>query len=438
MRCRTVAYECMGCHNASPQIPAGHAAPGSEAVYSVTLPEGIDCQRCHGSGATHTRTAQTAGASVQSIRNAILNPARLGRDRRLEVCYQCHLATTSHPLPHSIGKYGREPFSYNPAEPLGNFMIFFDYAKSSGHEDDFEIAHSAYRLRQSKCFPESRTMTCTTCHDPHDIPHGEQATLHYNGVCAQCHAAKSAQHPAATDCVSCHMPKRPAQDVPHAVTTDHLIQRIPSAVARPRPGAATAVQYYPPTPDPLYTAVAQADAPGLAAGIQKQKPIRPEFYVEPRTAWLEAGNAPNAVAAFAEALRRHPNSSIALLGLGEALARSGQPARAVEVLTGAVKLHSADPLLWYQLGLQTDSIPALEKAVALDPPAGRWMDSSGHIPRLRRRSRQSRKSLPQCTQSRTRSPGRPWQSGPPARCQRRSPAGRILLRPRRSHQAERP
>ena len=133
---RAVAYECMGCHNANPQIPAGHAAPGSEAVYSGTLPEGIDCQRCHGSGATHMRTAQTSGASVQAIRNAILNPARLARDRQLEVCYQCHLETTSQPLPHSIVKYGREPFSYNPAEPLGNFMIFFDYAKGSGHEDD--------------------------------------------------------------------------------------------------------------------------------------------------------------------------------------------------------------------------------------------------------------------------------------------------------------
>ncbi len=361
---RTVAYECMGCHNANPRIPAGHAAPGSEAVYSGTLPEGIDCQRCHGSGTNHMRTAQTAGAKVEDIRKAILNPARLGRERQMEVCYQCHLETTSKALPHSIVKYGREPFSYDPREPLANFMTFFDYLPRSGR-DDFEIAHSAYRLRKSKCFLESKTMTCSTCHDPHDIPRGVEATLHYNGVCAQCHATRSPGHPAETDCVSCHMPKRNTQDVPHAVMTDHLIQKSP-----PVPGSGDAVgvlRYYPPGEDPLYAAVARGDAPGLAAVIDRLKPARAEFYVELGAAWLKANNPRNAVAAFEEALRRDPNSPVAMLDLGESLARAGRPARAAEVLNRGVRLHSTDPLLWYQLGLQTDSIPALERAVALDP-----------------------------------------------------------------------
>ena len=44
---------------------------------------------------------------------------------------QCHLETTSLQLPHSIVKYGRSPFSYQPGEPLGNFMIFFDHAPGS-------------------------------------------------------------------------------------------------------------------------------------------------------------------------------------------------------------------------------------------------------------------------------------------------------------------
>ncbi len=202
-------------------------------------------------------------------------------------------------------------------------MLFFDYAKGSGHDNDFEIAHSAYRLRKSKCFLESKTMTCTTCHDPHDIPRGEQATLHYNGVCAQCHAAKSPEHPAATDCISCHMPKRATQDVPHAVMTDHLIQRLPAApqpTGSLQPGssqrkgdAVGVIQYYPAAPDPLYTAIAQGNAPALAAEIQKQKPARPEFYVELGNAWLKANNPRNAVAVFQEALsqgalRGAPNS----------------------------------------------------------------------------------------------------------------------------------
>ncbi|MES1257155.1 MAG: tetratricopeptide repeat protein [Acidobacteriota bacterium] len=396
---RTVAYECMFCHNAYPRIPAGHSEPGSEPVFAGALPEGIDCQRCHGPGASHVRTARTAGARSADIRRAIVNPARLSQDRQMEVCYQCHLETTSLSLPHSIRKYGSEPFSYNPGEPLDKFLLFFDHAKGSKYENDFEIAHSAYRLRQSKCFLESKSaMTCTTCHDPHDIPRGEAATLHYNGVCRECHTSAfhlqvaAGKHTAAENCVECHMPKRRTLDVVNAVMTDHYIQR------RPPPGDPLAplaerhettseqyrgpvVPYYyypsplPPTPENiLYAAVAQAQAPRLAAEIQKQKPARPEFYVELGQAWLTANNPGNAVAAFEEAVRREPESPVAQLNLAEGLTRAGQPAKALDVLNRAVKSNPDDALLWYQLGLShsnadrlNEATAALEKAVALDP-----------------------------------------------------------------------
>src|SRR5262245_47121466 len=45
---RLAGYECMFCHNAYPQIPTDNQAPGAEWAYNTPLPEGIDCQRCHG------------------------------------------------------------------------------------------------------------------------------------------------------------------------------------------------------------------------------------------------------------------------------------------------------------------------------------------------------------------------------------------------------
>ena len=39
----------------------------------------------------------------------------------MEVCTQCHLETTSAPLPNAIRRFDRGPFSYRPGEPLSAF-----------------------------------------------------------------------------------------------------------------------------------------------------------------------------------------------------------------------------------------------------------------------------------------------------------------------------
>ena len=135
-------------------------------------------------------------------------------------------------------------------------------------------------MRQSQCFLKSAgNLTCTTCHNPHDIPRGETAKTHYNGVCSECHASALRQmvaagrHTQAADCTGCHMPKRRTQDVVHAVMTDHLIQRrlppgdLLAPVAEKSDVDANAyrgevVPYYPPLEprtgdNALYAAVAQ-------------------------------------------------------------------------------------------------------------------------------------------------------------------------------------
>ena len=55
---RVVDFECMACHNAYPEIQAGSDIPGRTPVFPGRIPEGIDCQRCHGTGREHIRALQ--------------------------------------------------------------------------------------------------------------------------------------------------------------------------------------------------------------------------------------------------------------------------------------------------------------------------------------------------------------------------------------------
>src|SRR5262249_4360252 len=81
---------------------------------SAALREGIDCQRCHGPGSAHLRAPSATN---------IVNPARFPPDRKLELCMQCHLETTSEPLPYAVRRFGRGVFSYKPGEPLSEYML---------------------------------------------------------------------------------------------------------------------------------------------------------------------------------------------------------------------------------------------------------------------------------------------------------------------------
>jgi len=143
---RAIVTQCMACHNRYPAPDQISHLDQSEPVFGDRIGEGIDCQRCHGPGRSHAEAAASGHASPEAVRSAIVNPARLPRDRQLEVCMQCHLQTTSRPLPNWLPKYDRGPLSYRPGEPLSDVSLYFD---RPGGQQGFQIDHAAYRLRQS-------------------------------------------------------------------------------------------------------------------------------------------------------------------------------------------------------------------------------------------------------------------------------------------------
>jgi tetratricopeptide (TPR) repeat protein len=405
---RRIDAGCMSCHNGYPRAaveddgngprfgpPSLAGFPPSFGAAGDSLPEGIDCQRCHGPGQPHVEAIKAG--DFEAARRVIVNQARLDRERQLEACMQCHLETTSSPLPFQIRRYEQPPFSYVPGKPLGDYFVHFDHAPGSGRDDKFEIAGGAYRLRKSACFQRSQ-MTCVTCHDPHDIPRGAKAVQHYVAACQSCHEGAHGKGgvprvqgvSAGATCLDCHMPKRRTEDAVHVVMTDHFIQsrRTLGHLLAPREESESfergtyrgeVVLYYPATLPPtsdneLYLAVAQvqhgsnftAGIPQVEQAIAKFKPQRPNFYYELARAYAKTSNYDAAVRWSEEALRRDGNFVPALKELAGAATAMGNFAQAAQALEKAVALAPTDGDAFADLGnvyLQQNRVDAAQKAL---------------------------------------------------------------------------
>ena len=331
---RRLDHGCMFCHNGYPSgVDDGF---GRAAVFPSELPQGIDCQRCHGPGATHVANA---------VKGNIVNPAKLSADRQMDVCLQCHLETTSASLPASTRRFGRGAYSYRPGEPLTDFMVHFDHPPNTGHDDKFEIAGAAYRLRQSACYLQSQgRLTCTTCHDPHKIVRGGSAVARQRQVCRQCH--ESAHNPE-SDCATCHMPKRRTEDAVEVIMTDHRIQRHKSTGDLLAPRQENEESYrgslalYNPASLPeadhtLYLGMAlvahSADRPcgiALLEGITKSvRAVDPKVWTFLGDAYMANNDPKSAIRAYGAALQRDSGLEKARYNYAQALERTGDLATA--------------------------------------------------------------------------------------------------------------
>ena len=219
---RKIGLECMSCHNAYPDFVLG-----SENKYR-SIPDGIDCERCHGPGELHVnrmKQGQIVDTS-QMPDYSIVNPARLSLDRQNDVCTRCHLQGTM------VLKPGKSFFDFKPGMVLSDYIEVF-MPLIEGGKEDFIMASHYERMSQSKCYLESKGgFSCISCHNPH-ISYLNTPKKKYNGFCVTCHTSKDEVCSQAGDllqnnCVSCHMRESKSRDIHHVTIHDHKISIPPS------------------------------------------------------------------------------------------------------------------------------------------------------------------------------------------------------------------
>lgn len=386
---RQIFYRCMFCHNAYPAVPTGPGDFDDATVFPAELPEGIDCRRCHGSGEAHIAAARQ-GRPRKEVAAAIVNPARLSADRQVEICMQCHLETTQAPLPGSLKRFDRGVFSYRPGEVLADYIVYFDEAPGTGHDDKFELISAAYRMRKSRCFADSGgPMTCTGCHDPHQAMSRAEAQRRTRAVCNGCHEERLAglvragQHTSADDCASCHMPKRRPTTAIHIAVTDHLIQRPGAAPISPPkveehdgntlPYQGEVAPYYPVDPGPIYRAIAQVkNLANTTAGLASLEQLLSRPTVKEAEPWflygqalLETGDAAGAIAKYQQALTIEPGNWRFLYGLGQAWQAAGKPDRALDTFRRAAGLAPEELNLLYGEGAAYEALGRIQEAIRI-------------------------------------------------------------------------
>ena len=154
------ALRCFRCHSTGPiTLTTNFQVQPSEV--------GVHCEACHGPGRGH---ANSGGVGK------IQNPGRMTAVQINTLCGSCH----------------------RQASDLDDAM---DWSNA------WNVRHEPAYLHRAACFRNSNgTLSCLTCHDPHQ-PMSTAASF-YDSRCMSCHANPPHQVPITSrSCISCHMPR---------------------------------------------------------------------------------------------------------------------------------------------------------------------------------------------------------------------------------------
>ena len=397
---RVIRSGCLYCHT-------GHMADPDEFGLRHKITEtSIGCERCHGPGELHVNLHVDDIEPPADIDRTIVNPVHLSRELSESVCAQCHL---NGDVQSTVR--GRSPHDFRPGLPLHEYRLEFRGAQSKA---DMRVAGHVEQLHGSLCYQKSGSLTCVTCHQPHeDRGPGERLAQH-RSTCINCHMQQPCLVPVAKretanadNCLACHMPGSPTE-VTHVALTHHRIGIHNDPVPAPDTESDTITEQLLPLQSLVHLSNPDQDRSlGLAhladvrmAGKSPEQMPRLQYAaVLLRQAWdngirdpetltalagiaRDAGRIPMGIELAEQALQSPDltatNRLVTIDVLAELHFRSGRMDRAAEYLRQLTQGHRSS-LHWFLLaqaeGRQqhhSEAVLALRKAVELAPENGTY------------------------------------------------------------------
>jgi hypothetical protein len=206
---RPITSRCLECHATfAEKKSAPEKEPEEFDRNRIIL--GVDCERCHGPAAKHVEF-QTKNPTEKQAK-FISSLASFSRQQSLDMCALCHGGRLQKTKPSFQFTAGDKLPDYFLIDTVGRDVNSIDV-----HGNQFGL------LAASKCFKRSSTLTCNTCHNPHENEKGKAAT--FAERCATCHNDKHTagglckmegtlnREELKSNCVNCHMPEQPSMAI---------------------------------------------------------------------------------------------------------------------------------------------------------------------------------------------------------------------------------
>lgn len=331
-----ISEGCVFCHTAKPNLK-----PATDNQFNQPALAPISCERCHGNSAAHIR---------KPISGSIVNPGKLAPIARDSVCEQCHLEGEERIL--NPGKHWDD---FAPGAALES--IFSTYLNRVPASQGTKAVSHAEQLSLSRCARESAgRLWCGSCHNSHSETTNRIEEI--KTVCLSCHGPlfTAQKHPAAPECVTCHMPRLRPSNVAHAAITDHLIGLPNSAGnnAAPQAGAAGLSAWRSPAGMLAERNLALARFKLAIATKDSAQILR---VYEALSHLPKQERDPEVLATLASILLQQGYSDVALSLYRQAVAAEPQNARFAFVLGSA----------YAQLGNQSAAIAELRRSIFIDP-----------------------------------------------------------------------
>lgn len=196
---RNIPSYCLGCHSSYISVNQTYQGVAMQEEFEKgKIVYGIDCERCHGPAAKHVEYfTDHPGVKENQFMTSIKD---LNRVQKNDQCALCHSGFRT--VQQSL-------FKFKPGDKLHDF-----YAPEFGKLDTAKLdvhGNQAQLMMASKCFQQSNSLTCNSCHNVH-VKERENLTG-FSQRCMNCHQQVKhsfVDNNIKNNCIDCHMPLKPS------------------------------------------------------------------------------------------------------------------------------------------------------------------------------------------------------------------------------------